>query len=178
MAELMNNNGVIYATDVHERRLKDLPVRVGKAGVTIVNDRLKTTPKSTLEEIRKQIREEVDMVIVDAPCSGTGTLRRSPEIKWRFSKEHLAQMIRTQQSIMEKWQHLVKPGGFFVYMTCSLFRDENESQAEWFSAKFPNFKPCPPENSPVKLEKTGAMKLSPHLHDTDGFFAMRWKRVG
>jgi 16S rRNA (cytosine967-C5)-methyltransferase len=78
----------------------------------------------------------MDWVLVDAPCSGTGTLRRNPDMKWKFSKEMLSSLVQEQQQIVQKALSFVRPGGFFVYATCSLLREENEEQLEFFLQKY------------------------------------------
>jgi 16S rRNA (cytosine967-C5)-methyltransferase len=129
-----------------------------------------------------------DAVLVDAPCSGTGTLRRNPDLKWRTDRETLGRLTSQQQSILVAAAQLVKPGGSLVYATCSLLPEENERQAERFEAAHPGFirerarevlagqgaglDPADPD-----ADDAGFLRLLPHRDRTDGFFAVRWRRA-
>jgi 16S rRNA (cytosine967-C5)-methyltransferase len=106
-----------------------------------------------------------DRVLVDAPCSGSGTLRRQPELKYRISPGTVAQMQALQRRILSDAAPLVRPGGKLVYATCSLLSAENEEQAAWFSAAFPDF------------TMEARRRLSPALTGWDGFFMARWRRA-
>jgi 16S rRNA (cytosine967-C5)-methyltransferase len=116
---------------------------------------------------------------VDAPCSGTGTLRRNPDIKWRDI--NLAELTDTQQRILAAAAELLKPGGRLVYATCSLLKEENEDIVEKFLAARPEFHVVPVnkilERRHIPLSMTGdALRLLPHTHQTDGFYAVALER--
>nr|HRO61758.1 SAM-dependent methyltransferase [Burkholderiaceae bacterium] len=125
-----------------------------------------------------------DAVLVDAPCSGTGTLRRNPDLKWRSSPESTARLVEQQRAILAAAARLVKPGGVLVYGTCSLLAVENEAQVQWFEAACPGFVREPARSV---LQGQGAMladdadqdvlRLLPHRDGVDGFFAVRWRRA-
>jgi len=128
-------------------------------------------------------------VIVDAPCTGLGTLRRNPDLKWRQSPEAVAEMTVKQAAILRSAARLLKPGGRLVYATCSLLRAENEDIAQGFTAELPEFRPLPvaailrdAKVEPVGLTSGGQqseefLRLWPHRHGTDGFFAAAWQRT-
>jgi len=127
---------------------------------------------------------KMDRVLVDAPCSGLGTLRRSPDLKWRQDEAGIAEIAALQARILESAARLVKPGGRLVYATCSLLREENEAVAEAFTAAHRDFVPVPVAEL---LERAGVeqfaglvqgsyLRLWPHLHASDGFFAAVWQR--
>lgn len=146
LAAEMQNKGVITAYDVDDRKLKTLETRAKRAGAKIIE----TTEPSG----------KYDLVLIDAPCSGTGTWRRQPDAKWRLNEEKLEKYIGQQKEILERAKNFVKPGGRLVYITCSLLPSENEEQVKWFLSENPQFK-----NSGNYLQ------LSPLKTNTDGFFA-------
>jgi 16S rRNA (cytosine967-C5)-methyltransferase len=124
-------------------------------------------------------------VLVDAPCSGLGTLRRNPDLKWRQSPAGVAEMQALQQRILDSAAQLVAPGGRLVYATCSLLRAENEAVAEAFdAAQGSGFERVPAAQaladahveSAADLDQGGYLRLWPHRHHTDGFFAAVWRR--
>jgi 16S rRNA (cytosine967-C5)-methyltransferase len=123
-------------------------------------------------------------VLVDAPCSGLGTLRRNPDLKWRQSPQGVTELQAKQRAILASAARLVKPGGRLVYATCSLLDAENEVIAAEFTAAHPDFKPLAADEALVKsqverageLVENGALRLWPHRHATDGFFAVAWER--
>ena len=123
-------------------------------------------------------------MLVDAPCSGLGTLRRNPDLKWRQSPQAVVELNAKQTAILDSAQRLVKSGGRLVYATCSLLRDENEAVAEAFGAAHPDFIPLPAEEAlaaahverAAELVENGHLRLWPSRHATDGFFAAVWQR--
>jgi 16S rRNA (cytosine967-C5)-methyltransferase len=128
----------------------------------------------------KRLAGKMDRVLVDAPCSGTGTLRRNPDIKWR--PIDLAAITTVQSSILEAASALVKPGGRLVYATCSVLHEENEEVVERFMAVHPGFTPLPVNDiftrRDVSLRMEGPwLRLYPHRHNTDGFFAAVLQRA-
>lgn len=131
MAARMRNSGKVLAFDTGEERLSRLMPRARRADVDIVTTlRLSGSGDPRLARYHRR----ADVVLVDAPCSGTGTLRRSPDIKWRLSPARLALHVQEQQEILAAASALVKRGGRLVYATCSLLREENQQQVDWFTA--------------------------------------------
>jgi 16S rRNA (cytosine967-C5)-methyltransferase len=129
----------------------------------------------------KRLAGKIDRVLVDAPCSGLGTLRRNPDLKWRQSPEGVVNMRAKQASILAAASTLVKPGGRLVYATCSLLAEENEDVAEMFLKKHPEFAPTPCgeilRQQGIKIDAGERMRLWPHVHGTDGFFAAVFERA-
>jgi len=129
----------------------------------------------------KRLHGKFDRVLVDAPCSGLGTLRRNPDLKWRQSPEDIAELQAKQVSILDRAALLVKAGGRLVYATCSLLREENEGIAESFLASHPDFSLIPANEvlaqQQIALDTGHYLKLLPHLHGTDGFFAAVFEKV-
>lgn len=175
LAAGMQNKGQLLACDVLEKRLSRSSVRLRRAGVHNVTRRALASERDPWLKRQKQ---NFDRVLVDAPCSGSGTWRRNPEGKWRFSPEDLSELLDLQGRILESAARLVKPGGRLVYATCSLLREENEQQVEAFLANHPKFTCRPirtlwPELLPTTMpEGMGDyLRLFPAAHGTDGFFA-------
>lgn len=173
IAASMNNKGNIVAMDIDARRLEKGKVRYRKAGVHNVEMRCLDD-----EQHRKWLRRQkgtMDIVLVDAPCSSSGTWRRNPDLRWRQYGPSLDEIKVMQADILERVADKVKPGGRLVYATCSLFTEENEDQVEKFLSANPDYKVLPiHEAMPdgVVLPDTGPyLRLSPAAHNTDGFFA-------
>ena len=124
--------------------------------------------------------DKIDRVLVDAPCSGLGTLRRNPDLKLRQNEASVAELVVKQAAILDAAATLVKPGGRLVYATCSLLAEENEQQADRFAAAHPEFTPvnCGAvlAAQQIPLEMGERFHLLPHRHGTDGFFAAVWER--
>lgn len=162
LAALMRSTGQIYACDVSARRLQRLKPRLARSGATNIQPLV-------LEHERdarlKRLRGRADLVLVDAPCSGTGTLRRNPEIKWRLRPEAIDELVAKQAAILEAAAALVKPAGALVYATCSLLARENDDRVRAFGEAHPEF------GTPQIL------RLWPDEDGSDGFFAARWVRV-
>lgn len=164
LSAMMNAKGTLYAADMNVKRLRDLPERAARAGannVILLND--------------YNSLKQYDLVLVDAPCTGTGTWRRSADARWRISPEQSAQIIETQQKILDKACRFVKKNGRLFYITCSLDAAENEDQAAAFIQNHTDF--VPEDLSPVLKETTGieqsgkTVRLRPSVCETDGFFA-------
>jgi 16S rRNA (cytosine967-C5)-methyltransferase len=124
----------------------------------------------------KRLRGKIDRVLVDAPCTGLGTLRRNPDLKWRQTEAGIAELNQKQTAILAAAAQLVKPGGRLVYGTCSFLAEENENIVAAFLAANPDFAilPCGEVLARLKIAATGCdefLRLVPHVHDTDGFFA-------
>jgi 16S rRNA (cytosine967-C5)-methyltransferase len=124
-------------------------------------------------------------VLVDAPCSGLGTLRRNPDLKWRQSPKAIEELQAKQTAILESASRLLKPGGRLVYATCSLMPAENEVIADAFTAAHPDFvqldareklEQAGVTNAEALVTPAGHLRLWPHLHATDGFYAVAWEK--
>jgi 16S rRNA (cytosine967-C5)-methyltransferase len=117
-----------------------------------------------------------DRVLADAPCSGTGTLRRNPEIRWRIRPADIAELASKQKRILANAARVVRPGGTLLYSTCSLEKDENEAVAEHFIKEHAEFAQLRPDVAPDLLTESGAIRTWPHRHDVDGFFMIVFRR--
>jgi 16S rRNA (cytosine967-C5)-methyltransferase len=170
---LMNSQGRVYAFDVSEKRLANLGPRLKRSGLSNVHPQRITAENDTRV---KRLRGKIDRVLVDAPCTGLGTLRRNPDLKWRQTEDGIAELNQKQTAILAAAGQLVKPGGRLVYGTCSLLAEENENIIEGFLAANPGFSivPCGEVLARLKIAAPGCekfLRLLPHVHDTDGFFA-------
>jgi 16S rRNA (cytosine967-C5)-methyltransferase len=168
----MRNTGRLYAFDVSEKRLAKLKPRLARSGLSNVH------PVVIAHENDAKIKRlagKIDRVLVDAPCSGLGTLRRNPDVKWRQTPESLVELNAKQTSILAGAARLVKPGGRLVYATCSLLDEENDAIVEQFLAQHQDFELVPMNEvlaeQKIELEMQGYLKMLPHKHHTDGFFA-------
>jgi 16S rRNA (cytosine967-C5)-methyltransferase len=173
MGAAMGSTGRIYAYDVSEKRLDHLAPRLKRSGLSnVFPQRIANENDAKV----KRLRGKIDRVLVDAPCTGLGTLRRNPDLKFRQTEAGLAELNAKQRAILAAAASLVKPGGRLVYGTCSLLREENEAIVEEFLAAHPDFRIVPAgpilEHAGVKLALPGQyLRLYPHVHGTDGFFA-------
>ena len=178
----MRSTGRLYAFDVSGHRLDALKPRLARSGLSNVHPAQIAHER---DERIKRLAGKIDRVLVDAPCSGLGTLRRNPDLKWRQSPQSVAELQAKQQAILASAARLVKPGGRLVYATCSLLADENEAVAEAFGAAHPEFQPQPAAEAlarahveaPEALVAGPHLRLWPHRHGTDGFFAAAWQRT-
>ncbi len=171
IAAAMKNQGSILAWDIQPARLKHLPLRLSRAGVSNVQPRLL---KSMRDPFLDRHKDTADWVLLDVPCSGTGTWRRSPDLKLRTKQSDLEEATTLQRSIMENAAYCVKPGGRLVYATCSILRQENEQQVAKFLETSPEFSTEPVANS-FGVDGPN-LRLYPHLHQTDGFFGAVLRR--
>ena len=182
----MRNTGRLYAFDVSNHRLEALKPRLARSGLSNVHPAAIAHER---DDRVKRLAGKIDRVLVDAPCSGLGTLRRNPDLKWRQSLQAVQELTVKQSSILQSAARLVKPGGRLVYATCSVLPEENEAIAEAFAAAHPDFVPLEAGEvlTALKVEhaerlcsggETGAryLRLWPHQHQTDGFFAAIWVR--
>ena len=158
LAALMEGKGDLLAMDVRTQPLEILKVRAARATV-----KLRTALLS--EETLTKLTGQADRVLVDAPCSGSGTLRRQADLKYRINGDSVAQMGTVQREVLGRCAPLVKPGGKLVYATCSILTSENEAQTAWFSSINPDF----------VLEEE--RKISPAASGWDGFYMARWRRI-
>jgi 16S rRNA (cytosine967-C5)-methyltransferase len=176
-AMMMRGTGRIYAMDVSSTRLASLAARAARAGVTNV----RSLALSGDNDARvKRLSGKLDRVLVDSPCSGFGTLRRNPDLKWRHGIEAIQELVAKQATILASASRLVKPGGRLVYATCSILKVENEAIADGFAARHPQFAlvSCDELLAAQRIAlRTGTrLRLWPHLHGTDGFFAAAFQR--
>ena len=175
---LMRNSGRIYAFDVSEKRLQNLGIRLKRSGLSNLHSQVIS---SEADPKLKRLFGKFDRVLVDAPCSGLGTLRRNPDLKWRQQPKDVEELTVKQTNILARASKLVKAGGRLIYATCSLLRDENEQIAEAFLQSNPEFRLVPANTilaqQEIELDTGEYLKLLPHLHQTDGFFAAVFERV-
>jgi 16S rRNA (cytosine967-C5)-methyltransferase len=178
---MMRNTGRLYAFDTSGHRLESLKPRLARSGLSNVYPAQIAHER---DERIKRLAGKIDRVLVDAPCSGLGTLRRNPDLKWRQSQKALDELVVKQAAILASAARLLKPGGRLVYATCSLLAAENELIAAAFGEAHKDFKPLP---AAEVLERAGVahaqtlgsgdhLRLWPHRHATDGFFAAIWQR--
>lgn len=167
IAACMNNKGRIYATDNNEARLERAKLRIRNAGISNVYCNLLTG------KWMKRHAEVADIVLVDAPCSGSGTWRRNPDMRFRLSEDMIVELTAKQREILDNAKKLVKVGGRLVYATCSIFVDENEDQVKWFLSKNPDFEIEAPNFITTNKDW---IKMSPYKTETDGFFCVKFIR--
>jgi len=178
LAMLMRGTGRVYAMDVSARRLAQLAPRAARAGVSNIQP---IVLEGENDPRAKRLAGKLDRVLVDAPCSGFGTLRRNPDLKWRHTAAALAEMSARQRRILAAAARLVKPGGRLVYATCSLLEEENEAVADAFAHEAAaEFAPlhCGEllARQRIVLDTGIYLRLRPHRHHTDGFFAAAFGR--
>jgi 16S rRNA C967 or C1407 C5-methylase (RsmB/RsmF family) len=156
-APTTQGKGQIYLHDVRPKALAEARIRLKRAGIQNAQ-----TLESTDEKKLKSLKKKMDWVLVDAPCSGVGTLRRNPDMKWRFNVENLKKVVGQQRTIFEKALSFLSPNGHIVYATCSLLREENEEQTEHFLKTYP-------------LELVKELKTLPAEGGMDGFYGVVFK---
>lgn len=170
MGASMDNKGRIVAMDVLGGRLKRSKTRFRRAGLHNIETRELSSER---DKWVKRHKSQFDLVLVDAPCTGTGTWRRDPDKRWRMLGPGLDSLVPLQAEILDSAARLVKPGGRLVYATCSLLPEENERQVEKFLENHPDF-----QAQPAGTDGQGSLylKLTPAQNDTDGFFAAVLRR--
>jgi len=178
LGALMRNTGRLYAFDVSARRLAGLDPRLARSGLSNVHP----IAIATENDLRaKRLAGKIDRVLVDAPCSGFGTLRRNPDLKWRFGEKDVAELVAKQSRILAAAARLPRAGGRLVYATCSVLREEGEEIAAKFLAAHTGFAQvsCAEilRSQGIALDTGMNLRLFPHLHQTDGFFAAAFERV-
>jgi 16S rRNA (cytosine967-C5)-methyltransferase len=156
----MHNKGRIIALDIHEWKLKELRKRAARAGADIIETRTVTTDK-----VIKRLEKSADRLLLDVPCSGLGTLRRNPDIKWKLTAEVLERIGREQYGILIAYCSMVKPGGIVIYSTCSILPSENEGVIDRFTREYGNFR------------KVGERKILPSESGADGFYMVALERL-
>jgi 16S rRNA (cytosine967-C5)-methyltransferase len=177
LGALMRSTGRLYAFDVSDKRLAKLKPRVARSGLSNVHPACITGEN---DQRVKRLAGKIDRVLVDAPCSGLGTLRRNPDLKWRQTPESIAELTRKQTDILAGASRLVKPGGRLVYATCSILAEENEGVVDAFLATHPEFHRLSAAEvlarQGIDIDCGTDMRLLPHVHGTDGFYAAVMER--
>ncbi len=169
LGAMMKNKGRLVACDVTPERMRDLAPRARRGSVFCIEPKVVSAGPEG-DDALKNLTRKADVVLIDAPCSGTGSWRRNPDARWRMTEEEAAKFPALQLSILERYSRLVKPGGALVYATCSVLKEENEDVVAAFTAD----ERFTLEAAPVSRElcdDLGRLRLLPHTHGTDGFFA-------
>ncbi|HEX4986996.1 MAG TPA: RsmB/NOP family class I SAM-dependent RNA methyltransferase [Burkholderiales bacterium] len=175
---MMQSQGRLYAFDVSAKRLKNLQPRLRRSGLSNVHPQLISDENDPRV---KRLAGKIDRVLVDAPCSGLGTLRRNPDLKWRQSPQSVDELATKQTAILRAAATLLKPGGRLVYATCSVLARENRDIVEAFLSAHPDFGrvSCGEtlREGRIDLECGDFLELSPQVHDTDAFFAATLRKA-
>ena len=179
LGAMMNSQGRLYAWDVSEKRLTNLKPRLKRSGLSNVQPQLIAHENDSKV---KRLAGKIDRVLVDAPCSGLGTLRRNPDLKFRQSPQSVAELNVKQTAILDSAARLLKQGGRLVYATCSFLHEENQGIVQAFLAAHPDFALLPAgevlRQQHIELAMGDYLQLTPQLHNTDGFFAAVLERKG
>ena len=181
LAAAMNNKGQIHAYDADRKRLAPIIERLRRAGTHNVQAHERLAALAPF-------KEKLDKVLVDAPCTGTGTWRRRPDTKWRLNERNLEERLKQQSEALAEAATYVRPGGDLIYVTCSVLPEENEAQVTAFCAANPEFSIASsgdavkrlfgPAAERFRVDDAGTVSLSPALTGTDGFFFARLRKVG
>jgi len=178
LAMLMRGSGRVYAMDVSAKRLAALGPRAARAQVNNIHS---LALSGDNDARAKRLAGKLERVLVDAPCSGFGTLRRNPDLKWRHGPSAIEELAQKQARILQAAARLVKNGGRLVYATCSILQEENEAIVDAFQRGAPEFKPlsCAAllAAQKIPLDTGERLRLWPHVHGTDGFFAAAFERA-
>lgn len=153
LASLMENKGQIIALDIHEWKLKELKRRARRAGAHNIETRAIENSKTI-----KRLKDGADALLIDAPCTGLGVLKRNPDAKWKINEDFLHRVVKEQADILDRYSQMLRKGGNMVYATCSILPEENEQQIEQFLSNHPDF------------ELMNQEHLLPHQTGYDGFF--------
>jgi len=178
LGALMRSQGRLYAFDVSQDRLAKFTPRLARSGLSNVHPQVLSGER---DDKVKRLASKIDRVLVDAPCTGFGTLRRNPDLKWRQAESSVAELAAKQASILAAAATLVKPGGRLVYATCSVLPEENEGIVDAFLAQHREFTLGNAaeelRRANIALDTGATLKLMPHLHGCDGFFAAILERA-
>ena len=177
---MMENRGQIYATDIDKRQLAPIHERIARAGARNIQVR---TPRGAADDVLADLRGRADLVLIDAPCTGTGTWRRSPDAKWRVRPGALAERLKQQERLLDRAAALVRAGGRIAYVTCSVLAEENGDQVGAYLSRHPDFAVVPPREVAAQalgeraalflhaaLVSAEGLLMTPLRTDTDGFF--------
>jgi 16S rRNA (cytosine967-C5)-methyltransferase len=178
LGAMMRSTGRLYAFDVSDKRLAKLKPRAARAGLSNIHPACLSGENDARV---KRLQGKADRVLVDAPCSGLGTLRRNPDLKWRQSPRSLDELAAKQSAILVAAAKLVRPGGRLVYATCSILAEENEGIVDAFLATHADFRRLPAQEvlaaQGIVIDCGEDMRLSPQRHGTDGFYAAVLERT-
>jgi len=179
LGAMMRSQGRLYAFDISLSRLTKLKPRLARSGLSNVHP-VRITDERDVHV--KRLAGKIDRVLVDAPCSGFGTLRRNPDLKWRHQPSDIDELAAKQARILASAATLVKPGGRIVYATCSVLTEENDAVVDGFLATHAGFEPVDAAaelaRAGIPLDTRDRLRLLPHIHGCDGFFAAVLKRTG
>jgi 16S rRNA (cytosine967-C5)-methyltransferase len=177
LGALMRSEGRLYAFDIAPPRIQRLRRRVARAGLSNVQAEVVTSERDARF---KRLAGKIDRVLVDAPCTGFGTLRRNPDLKWRQTPADLATLRDKQARILESAVRLLKPGGRLVYATCSILPQENDAIVDAFLRQHPDMAELDCEQlllrHDIRIDCGARLRLLPHRHGTDGFFAAAFEK--
>jgi 16S rRNA (cytosine967-C5)-methyltransferase len=172
LGAMMNSQGRLYAWDISEKRLTNLKPRLKRSGLSNVQPQLIAHENDAKV---KRLAGKIDRVLVDAPCSGLGTLRRNPDLKYRQSVQSVAELNVKQAAILASAARLLKKGGRLVYATCSLLHEENQAIVQAFLEAHPDYSLVPAgevlKQHHIDMAMGDYLQLTPQKHNTDGFFA-------
>jgi 16S rRNA (cytosine967-C5)-methyltransferase len=186
LAAAMDNRGQIYATDLDKRRLAPIHARLERAGAR--NVQVRTPTGRDGNDVVADLAGRADLVMIDAPCTGTGAWRRNPDAKWRIRPGALAERLQEQQTVLERAATLAKPGGRIAYVTCSVLAEENDDQVRAFLTRHPDFSVEKPADvakvlgeraylfADAALISDQGLLMTPRRTDTDGFFVSVQRR--
>ena len=178
LGAMMRSTGRLYAFDVSDKRLAKMKPRVARAGLSNVHPACLSGENDTRV---KRLAGKIDRVLVDAPCSGLGTLRRNPDLKWRQSEMSINELTRKQTDILAAAAKLARPGGRLVYATCSFLSEENEAIVDAFLATHPEYQRLSAQEvlaaQGIEISCGEDMRLLPQTHGTDGFYAAVLERA-
>jgi 16S rRNA (cytosine967-C5)-methyltransferase len=185
LSAMMENHGQIYATDIDKRQLAPIHERLTRAGARNVQVR---TPRGETDMLG-DLEGRIDLVLIDAPCTGTGAWRRNPDAKWRVRPGALAERMKQQQALLDRAPALLKPDGRIAYVTCSVLAEENGDQVEGFLSRHPDFSAVPPRDVTAAalgeratmfcraaLLSEDGLLMTPRTTDTDGFYVAIMRR--
>ncbi len=183
LAAQMKNRGELFALDISEERLRDLRKRARRAGAFNIRARVIPPAAAEARGAIADLASRADRVLVDAPCSGTGSLRRNPDARYRISAADLEMQVRRQKELLWLFADLVRPGGRLIYGTCSVLREENEAVvADFLSVRrdfaFRSATSILGEELASEVTREGFLRVAPHSHGTDGFFGAMLQRAG
>jgi 16S rRNA (cytosine967-C5)-methyltransferase len=178
MAELMQNQGSVLACDVHPHKIKLIDENAKRLGTSIIETRV-----IDARELQAHTDRQFDCILLDAPCSGFGVIRRKPDIKWRKTNKEVDALVEIQKELLNSIGPLLKPGGTLVYSTCTTEVKENQEQIDSFLTNHPEFTRCsiheflPPIIKERAMIGEGWIQILPHYFDTDGFFIARLQKA-
>ena len=177
LAQMMGNNGEIVALDIHRHRIDLIKRNCQRLGITCIEPQLMDARAA-----KDHLKEGFDLILVDAPCSGTGVLNRRADARWRKSPDEIKKMVYLQREILKGVIPLLKPGSPLVYSTCSMEPEENQMQVDWILDSFPelrqqDLKGFVPNENLLWGEKANIFQSLPHIHNLDGFFSVRFVKI-